>query len=435
MTTFGYQDVGEAIAKYGTTEQAEELLPEYARGRKIGAMVMTEPGAGSDLQAIRLKAYQDEDGNWYLNGVKHFISNGNGDLLLVVARSEEGRRDMFGLSLFACNGGEKVRITAVEHKMGLHGSPTCELFFDDAPAQLIGQRKSGMFYVLNILNHARFSVAAQALGIAEGAYQEALAYAKERRQFGKVIYDMPPISNMLIEMRSTLDWMRSMVYAGARWLDLRNSLDERISELKREGEPFKDEKTRFDKATRILNLLSPMTKYVVTEAAVKICYDAQQLHGGLGYMREMAVERMARDVRITTIYEGASQVQIVSCSNSVKSDALKELLDEMASRTYGKELNPLKDKLEAIRGTFDHCRTIIRDSEDKLFQAAATKELVDMYSSIWIGYLLIGEATTKRKSLVARRYIKSATAQAEAARSVIEEGIYTDLEYRDLICD
>lgn len=436
MTTFGYQDVGEAIAKYGTLEQAEEFLPDYARGKKIGAMVMTEPGAGSDLQAIRLKAYQDESGQWYLNGVKQFISNGNGGLLLVVARSEGGSRDLFGLSLFACHGGERVRVTTVEHKMGLHGSPTCELYFDDAPAQLIGKRRSGMTYVLNILNHARFSVASQALGIAEGAYKEALAFARERQQFGTIIYDMPPVSDMLISMRSTLDWMRSMVYAGSQWLDLRNALEERISELKRDGKPFKDEKVRFDRASRILNLLSPLTKYVVTEAAVRICYDAQQLHGGLGYMREMAVERMVRDVRITTIYEGTSQVQVVSCSNSVKADILKNLFDEMASRDYGEQLIPFRDKLETIREIFDQCRACVRDSDDKLFQAAAMKELVDIYSSIWTGYLLIGEAAaSQRKLLVAQRYVKDALARAKAARCRLEEKIYSDLEYRDIICD
>jgi len=435
MTTFGYQDVGEAIAKYGTADQASEFLLKYSRGEALGAMVMTEPGAGSDLQAIKLRAYQDEGGNWFLNGVKHFISNGNADVLLVVARSEEGSKDMFGLSLFACHAGEQVQINSVEEKMGLHGSPTCELYFDHAPAQLIGKRKSGMIYVLNILNHARFSVASQALGIAECAYREALDYSRARKQFGKALYDMPLVAEMLVEIRTKLDWMRSMVYAGAQWLDLRNALEERIEQLKHEGKPFQAEKIRFDEASKFLNLLSPLTKYVVTEAAVGICYDAQQLHGGMGYMREMTVERLMRDVRITTIYEGASQVQIASCINSVKADVLRTLFDEMAARDYGEDLNELKESLALVRDFFLKCRALMLESGCEFAKGAAVKEVVDTYSYLWIGFLMLEDAKhDERKRFAARRYIRDAVIDSEANFRRLSAGVHSDLEFRDSIC-
>ncbi|NND72190.1 MAG: acyl-CoA dehydrogenase [Rhodothermales bacterium] len=436
MTLFGYQDVGEAIAKYGTEEQGHDFLHKYCRGEEIGAMVLTEPGAGSDLQAIKVKAFQDDDGNWYLNGVKQFISNGNGGVLLVLARSEPGTNDLFGLSLFAVHGGDRVEINSVEHKMGLHGSPTCQLFFNDAPAHLIGNRRFGLIYVLNILNHARFSVAAQALGIAEGAYREALEYAKIREAFGQIIYDIPPVANMLIDMSTTLEVMRSMIYAGSHWLDLRNTLEEHIEELKAAGKPFKEEKIRFDRASRFLNLLSPMTKYIATEAAVKICYDAQQLHGGMGYMREMPVERMVRDVRITTIYEGTTQVQVSSCAKRVLSDDLKELMDEMDARSYHEDVSDLHEMLRENRNDFYRGVEMLTASDSDAFKGAAMKNVVDMYGDLWAGYLVLGETLeNERKKIIARRFIKQARANAIAGIERINNAIYSDLSSRDTICE
>ena len=342
---------------------------------------------------------------------------------------------MFGLSLFACHGGDRVEINSVEHKMGLHGSPTCELFFNDAPAELIGKRRFGLIYVLNILNHARFSVAAQGLGIAEGAYRAALEYAKIREQFGQIIYDMPPVANMLMDMRTALETGRSMIYAGSHWLDLRNTLEEHIEELKAEGKPYKEEKIRFDKASRILNLLSPLTKYIVTEDAVKVCYDAQQLHGGMGYMREMDVERMVRDVRITTIYEGTSQVQVVSCSKSVLSDALKELIDEMEAMSYDDDVSDLHDDLKSIRSSYYDAVQLVKEMDDKS-KGAAMKEVVDMYAYIWTGYLVLGETkVNERKKIIARRYIKTKLAKTSSSMQVLRANVFADISQRDLVCD
>jgi len=435
MTMIGYQDIGEAISKFGTKEVCEEYLPKYISGEHIGSMVMTEPAAGSDLQGIQLKAYQDDEGNWFLKGNKHFISNGCGDMLLVLARSEEGK-SMFGLSLFACHGGEKVNVVHVEEKMGLHGSPTCQLYFDDAPVKLVGRRKQGLLHVLYVLNHARFSVAAQALGIAEAAYHEANEYAKIREQFNKIIYKMSPVANMLIDMRVAIESSRSLLYAGAQWLDLRNNLEEKVAHLKAKGQPFEEEKKTFNDAAKMVDLLSPLAKYVITEMAVKACYDAQQIHGGMGYMREMKVERLARDVRITTIYEGTSQIHILGASKNVINDMLKDFFEKNEKKDFGKKLLTSLKRIKEIRVLFLESLALVKVHESIDFRTVAAKELVDMYGYLYTGYLLLNEAyIEERKVLIANRYINSALAKSHASLAAIKNNQYNDLENIDEICN
>ncbi|MDN5201874.1 acyl-CoA dehydrogenase family protein [Fulvivirgaceae bacterium BMA10] len=436
MTLFGYQDVGEAISKFGSDELSDIFLKKYCKGEYTGAMVLTEPGAGSDLQSVKLKAYQDEEGQWRLQGVKHFISNGCGDVLLVLARSEPNTTNMFGLSLFVVKGGDKVQVNHIEEKMGIHGSPTCQLYFDDAPAYLVGKRRHGLIYVLYTLNHARFSVAAQALGIAEAAYQEALQYAKVREQFGKLIYNIPAVSNLLIDMRVAIESGRSLLYAGSQWLDLRNKLEEQIEELKKEGKPFSDIKEKFDHAAKLVDLLSPMVKYIITENAVKICYDAQQIHGGMGFMREMPVERLARDVRITTIYEGTSQVQVGGSSKGVLGDVLGSFFDEMAKQEYPSCLSSSAKKLGEIRSLFNKSKELVNESDDQLFRETALKELVDMYGAIYTGYLLLDEAKdNERKVLIANRFINKSIAAAHQSMAAIENNQFGDMEHKEVICE
>ena len=435
MTLFGYQDVGETIARLGTEEQGKEFLLKYTSGEWTGATCLTEPGAGSDLQSVKLQAYQDAKGQWRLNGIKHFISNGGGDVLVVLARSEPGTNNMFGLSLFVCHGDETVAVTHVEEKMGLHGSPTCELYFHDTPAQLLGKRRFGLINVLYILNHARFSVAAQAIGIAEAAYEGALKWARERVQFGKAIYSMPPVANMLIDMRVTIEAHRSLLYHSVQWLDLRNKLEEHIAELKAEKKPYANEQARFQEAARIVDLLSPMVKYVVTEAANKVVYDALQLHGGMGYMKEMPIERLYRDVRITSIYEGASQVQIVGASKSVLNDALGDWMTKKENQKFGEEFAVLAGHLKEIRSLFLSSLEHVQGHEDGRFREAASKELVDMYSYIFTGYLLLDEAKEiKRKKLIANRYITDALAKAHGSAATLRYNKFADLPDTDSIC-
>ncbi|MDH4071192.1 MAG: acyl-CoA dehydrogenase family protein [Ignavibacteria bacterium] len=437
MTLFGYQDVGETIARLGTKEQGEEFLLNYTSGEWTGATCLTEPGAGSDLQSVKLEAYQDDTGQWRLRGLKHFISNGNGEVLVVLARSEPGTKNMFGLSLFACHGtDERVRVNRIEHKMGLHGSPTCEIIFDDAPAQLLGRRRFGLFNVLYILNHARFSVAAQAIGIAEAAYGEALQWSKDRVQFGRALYTMPPIANTLIEMRVAIEASRSLLYGSVQWLDRRNKIEEEIAELKAAGKPHEEQKAEFDRAARYTDLLSPLVKYVVTEAANKVVYDAVQLHGGMGYMREMEVERLTRDVRITSIYEGATSVQVVGAIKHVMADVLGELFDRMEAAGYPADLSSSLKELTELRNLFRDCVTVVENEANAASREAAAKELTDMYAALYTGFLLLDEARTNdRKKIIARRYITGALAASQAGATRVHRSHFNDLEHTDSVCN
>ena len=229
MNIFGLQDIGDTIKKFGSEEQRENFIPGFCTGEYTGAMALTEPDAGSDLQAVKLQAYQNEKGQWFLKGVKRFITNGNGDVLLVLARSEPGTKDGRGLSMFVCKRDDTVIVRRIEHKLGIHGSPTCELQFNDTPAQLVGQRKFGLIkYVFDLMFRARMGVSAQALGISQAAYEEALKYAKAREQFGKSIYNIPVISNMLIDMRVMLEANRALFYFAAKSVDLKEKLEEKI---------------------------------------------------------------------------------------------------------------------------------------------------------------------------------------------------------------
>jgi alkylation response protein AidB-like acyl-CoA dehydrogenase len=222
MNLFGLQDIAETIHKFGSEDQSERYLPEMAAGDSTGAMVLTEPDAGSDLQAVKLSAYQDNEGNWFLRGVKRFITNGGGEVLLVLARSESGTKDGRGLSMFVCRGDETVTIRRIEDKLGIHGSPTAEMQFNDTPAELVGKRKFGLIkYVMDLMNGARLGVSAQALGISQAAYEEAVQYARAREQFGKAIINIPPVTNMLLDMRVTLETNRSLLYATAQWVDIK----------------------------------------------------------------------------------------------------------------------------------------------------------------------------------------------------------------------
>ena len=435
MNLFGLQDIGETIHKFGSEEQMREFLPGFASGKFSGAMALTEPDAGSDLQAVKLHAYQDEQGNWYLRGVKRFITNGNGDVLLVLARSEPGTKDGRGLSLFVCYGDETVKVRRIENKMGIHGSPTCELQFNDTPAQLIGKRKFGLIkYVMDLMNGARLGVSAQAMGVSEAAYQEALKYARAREQFGRPIYYLPVVSNMLIDMRVTLESNRSLLYATARWVDLRDRLETKIARLKAEGKSFAEENTRLKNAVKIANLLTPMTKYVLTESANRICYDALQIHGGTGYMKEFPVERLARDARITNIYEGTSQMQIVAATGGVLNDILKDHFVQKERKEYKGNLEPLAEYLKEIREIFLDSLNYVLDKDDKHFQEVAARELVELYSYLYVGYLLLDEAETdERKIFIANRYIVRALAKARQNAEAIKNEQFSDLLHADKI--
>ena len=435
MNIFGLQDIGDTIMKFGNEDQRQEFLPGFCTGEYTGAMALTEPDAGSDLQAVKLHAYQDEKGQWFLKGVKRFITNGNGNVLLVLARSEPGTKDGRGLSMFACYGGDKVKVRRIENKLGIHGSPTCELQFNDTPAQLVGQRKFGLIkYVFDLMYRARMGVSAQALGISQAAYDEALKYARAREQFGKSIYNIPVVTNMLIDMRVMLEANRALFYNVAQIVDLKEKMDEKINKLKAEGKPFSEENIRLRKLVKEANLLTPIAKYITTESANKITYDALQIHGGTGYMKEFKVERLARDARITNIYEGTSQLQIVAAAGGVVNDILAEKFDEWEKKNYKGGVAPLVNHLIEIREIFKDSLKYVLERKDPVFQDVASKDLVELYSYLYIGYILLNQAELEpNKVFVANRYILTSLANARKNAESIKDGLFGDILHAEKI--
>ena len=435
MNIFGLQDIAITISKFGDEEQKREYLPGFASGEYTGAMALTEPDAGSDLQAVKLLAYQNEDGQWFLRGVKRFITNGGGEVLLVLARSEAGTKDGRGLSMFACYGDDTVVVRRIENKLGIHGSPTAELQFNDTPAVLIGKRKFGLIkYVIDLMYSARLGVSAQALGISQAAYEEALSYAKAREQFGQPIYNIPPVTNMLIDMRVALETNRSLFYATCKWVDTKNRFEEHIERLKAAGKNFQEESSRMKEANKICNLLTPMTKYILTETSNKITYDSLQIHGGAGYMKDFTIERLARDARITNIYEGTSQLQIVAAGGGVINDILEHHFEQKIKKSYKGALTKLADHLKEIREIFLDCRKYVVDKNDPRFQDVAAKELVDLYSFLYVGFLVLEEAEiNRRKIFIANRYITTALANARKNSESIKNEQFTDLLHADEI--
>ncbi len=435
MNIFGLQDIGDTLKKFGSEAQLREFLPKICTGEFTGAMALTEPDAGSDLQAVKLHAYQNEHGEWFLRGVKRFITNGNAQVLLVLARSEAGTKDGRGLSLFVCYGGPTVIIRRIENKLGIHGSPTCELQFNDTPAQLVGSRRFGLIkYVLDLMFRARMGVSAQALGISQAAYEEAFKYARERRQFGKPIVEIPVVSNMLIDMRVMLESNRSLFYTAAKCVDEKEKLEELVERKKGEGKPVREEMEKLKQITKVANLLTPITKYTLAEGANKITYDALQIHGGTGYMREFHVEQLARDARITNIYEGTSQMQIVAASGGVLNDVLGDIFEKNEKREFKGGLTKLSTHLKEIRQLFLASLQYVLEKKDIGFQEVAAKDLVEMYSYLRIGYLLLEEAETEpRKVFIANRYIVNALANARKNAEGIRDELFGDLLHANKI--
>lgn len=435
MNIFGLQDIADTIKKFASEDQRMKYLPGFCTGEYTGAMALTEPDAGSDLQAVKLHAYQNDKGEWFLRGVKRFITNGNGDVLLVLARSEQGSKDGRGLSMFVCFSDETVKVRRIEHKLGIHGSPTCELQFNDTRAELVGQRKFGLIkYVLDLMFRARMGVSAQALGISQAAYEEALKYAKEREQFGKPIYNIPVVTNMLLDMRVMLESNRSLFYAAAKSVDVKEKCEELIERLKTEGKPYSEENQKLKQYTKIANLLTPICKYVLTESSNKITYDSMQIHGGTGYMKEFKVERLSRDARITNIYEGTSQLQVVAAYGGVINDILADLFNEKEAKEYKAGLVRLVNFVKDIRAIFMDCLKYVVDKKDTTFQEVAAKDLVELYSYIFVSYLLLDEAEKEpHKVFIANRYIINALANARKNSESIKSELFSDIMHADEI--
>lgn len=348
---WGLQDCAETIYNFGSVEQCERILPRICAGETM-SMDLTEPDAGSDLQSVSLKAiFCEEDGRWYLDGVKRFITNGDSDVHLVLARSEEGSVDGRGLSLFICEKScGRIRTRRIEEKMGIHGSPTCEIVFDHAPAELCGSRKMGLIkYVMSLMNGARLGIATQSVAIAQAAYEEALSYARERKQFGKNIITIAPVYEMLGAMQARLDAARSLLYETARNVDM----NYQFADLARERTLTPEERQESKQFSKKADALTPIVKGMASEIANKNAYDAVQVHGGSGYMSDYTCERLYRDARITSIYEGTTQLQVVAAIRYATGGFYTQLLQEYLSADVPASLQPLKERIAAMAGLYN----------------------------------------------------------------------------------
>ena len=433
MTVFGLQEIAETVAEFGSEEMKARLLPRFTRGEVTAAMVLTEPDAGSDLGAAQTRAdYDEATGIWRLNGVKRFITNGNADVLLVLARSEKGSRDARGLSMFLVEAGETVHIRRTENKLGIHSSPTCEIQFSDTPAQLVGKRRFGLIrYAMNMMNGARLGVSAQALGIAEAAYREAFQYAKKRVQFGRPILTIPAVYRMLLSMRGEIEATRALVCETGRWVDLKHAYERRLREGK---EPTPADRQRHKQADRVAAVLTPLVKYYATEMGNRVCYQAIQIHGGAGYMREFNVERHYRDVRVTSIYEGTSQLQIVAAIGRLLGHALDGLLDEWAALDYGVELAALKGQVEEATGLLDQCIDGLKAQEERAMIDYYAADLTDLAVYVINSWLMLQDARlSEKKRELARVYIAEISPKVRGKAAVFQALDPAPLQARDLI--
>lgn len=386
---WGLQDCAETLYEFGSEEQRERYIPRVCAGETM-SMDLTEPDAGSDLQSVMLKATQKEDGTWVLNGVKRFITNGDSDIHLVLARSEDGTKDGRGLSMFIYDkrkGGVTVR--RIENKMGIKGSPTCELVYKNAPAELCGSRRMGLIkYVMALMNGARLGIAAQSVGVSELAYREALAYAKDRRQFGKAIIEFPAVAEMIAVIKAKLDASRSLLYECARYVDLYKAYDD----IARERKLTPEERQEAKHYNRIADALTPMAKGMGSEYCNQNAYDCIQVHGGSGFMKDYACERIYRDARITSIYEGTTQLQVVAAIRHVTTGTYKSLMEAYAAQEVPESLAVIKARIAHLVELYDAAVAKVTASDNTAYADMMARRLVEMAGNIIMSYLLLGDA-------------------------------------------
>ena len=417
---WGLQDCAETLNEFASEEQKQKYLPRVCEGATC-AMDLTEPDAGSDLGAAMLKAtWSEEKQTWLLNGVKRFITNGDGDVSLVLARTEEGTVDARGLSMFVYdkrNGGMKVR--RIESKLGIKGSPTCELVFTDAPAELVGDRRMGLIkYVMSLMNAARLGIGAQSVGLSEAAYREALKYAHERRQFGKDIIQFPAISEMLSNMRARLRGTRALLYETSRFVEIYKQYTHISHERSLEGE----ERQQMKYYNRLADAYTPLVKLLASEFANMIAYDSIQIHGGSGYMKDYACERLYRDARVLNIYEGTSQLQVVAAINGVTKGVYMEQISLYESLPYSEQMQPVVEKLKALRSRVEAMieRVETINKEFPQYKDFHARRLVESVGHIIITYLLAQQASqVEEYTSDAKLFLKLAEAYIASAEAYV----------------
>lgn len=420
MNLFGLQDIGETVREFADEDIKAKYIPLFASGEATGAMILTEPDAGSDLQAVQLKAhYEEKTGLWRLNGVKRFITNGNAELSLVLARTEEGTKDGRGLSMLLYERDETVQVRRIENKMGIHGSPTCELVFKNSPAILIGKRKFGLIkYVMSLMNGARLGVSGQAIGLSEAAYREALKYAQERAQFGKIINQFPSVFEILTDMKTKIAALRTLYYETSRFVDVYKTLEE----IEHERELTAEEKTELKHYKKRADFYTPLVKGLSSEACNRITYDAIQIHGGTGFTKDFPAERLYRDARITSIYEGTTQLQVIAAIKGVTSGFFGEMMDEYASRKISYDHEFMLKELKEMRKEYTYAIEYVESFKDQEYLDFHARRLVEMAGNIIMGHLLLLDAERDQRFKVTTEvFIKKAKAENTDRMLVINE--------------
>ena len=385
------QDCIETLYCFGNEEQRQKYIPRVCAGETM-SMDLTEPDAGSDLQSVMLKAtYDEEAGCWRLNGSKRFITNGDSDIHLVLARSEAGTRDGRGLSMFIYDkrdGGVDVR--RIENKLGIHGSPTCELVYKNAKCELCGDRKMGLIkYVMSLMNGARLGIAAQSVGLSQAAWNEALAYARDRKQFGKAIIEFPAVAEMLSNIKARLDAGRALLYQTARYVDIYKALED----IARERKLTPEERQEMKRFTKLADAFTPLAKGMNSEYANQNGYDCIQIHGGSGFMLEYACQRIYRDARITSIYEGTTQLQTVAAIRYVTNGFYASVIEEYAAQPVAPSLEPLKAIVNEMAAKFNACTAAVKAAENQKLHDICARHLYEMAADVIMSYLLLQNAT------------------------------------------
>lgn len=427
---WGLQDCAETLHEFASKEIKDEFLPRFNKGA-TAAMDLTEPDAGSDLQAVQLKAtYDEKSGMWLLNGVKRFITNGDAEVSLVLARSEEGTTDARGLSLFVYDKAhDAVVVRRIENKLGIKGSPTCELVFTNAPSHLVGDRKLGLIkYVMSLMNGARLGVGAQSVGLSEAAYREALKYAKERVQFGKPIIQFPAVYEMLTNMKVSVEAIRALLYETTRFVDVYKAYGFIAEDRALTSEERQDSKAY----TRLADVYTPLLKLMSSEYSNSITYDSLQVHGGTGYMKDFAIERLTRDARITTIYEGTSQLQVIAAIRGVTTGVFAKQMEEYSKQDFDSELEYLNHDLIALTAeyqkTVDHVVAVNANEDGNDYLDFHARRLVEMAGNIIMSYLLLNNTLySDDYRTSAKIFVKRAKAQNAERQSYI-----MDFEAKDL---
>ena len=417
----------DTLYEFGSEEQRQKYIPRICAGETM-SMDLTEPDAGSDLQRVMLKATQDEDGTWRLNGVKRFITNGDSDIHLVLARSEEGTKDGRGLSMFIYDkrdGGVTVR--HIEHKLGIHGSPTCELVYKNAKAELCGNTRLGLIkYVMALMNGARLGIAAQSVGVEQEAYNEGLAYAKERAQFGEKIINFPAVYDMLSRMKAKLDAGRSLLYCCARYVDIYKALED----IARDTKLTPEERQEMKKYTRLADAFTPLAKGMNSEYANQNAYDAISIHGGSGFIMEYKCQRLFRDARIFSIYEGTTQLQVVAAIRYITNGTYLSIIKEMLENEVSDDLKALKERVAKLVDLYEAAINKVKEANDQAVQDFLARRLYNMTGDIVMSLLILDDAT-KAPELFAKSanvYVRMAEEEVLGHSAYIQNFKAEDLE-------